>query len=194
MIDKPTMPERYARAMESSHLEMSNERAGDVDLLIAAGWVKEGLGTMLYRLRVEFDSVNQLELRKADQLTARVLTLMKLRTLPSAREALWVFAVRHATRVKFMVSNKAVGQIMGQALDAWLDPLCHTCDGRGFTGGSGKAIVLCTVCHGSGRRTLMLGKSPEGHEFGRGLMNEMDRKTQYVSSRMRTYMGNRSET
>ena len=36
--DRPTIPERYARALESSHLEATPERQGDVDVLIAAGW------------------------------------------------------------------------------------------------------------------------------------------------------------
>lgn len=54
--DRPTLEERYSRAMSTSHLEVK-DRPGDVDMLIAAGWCKETLGTMLYRLRSEFDAV-----------------------------------------------------------------------------------------------------------------------------------------
>lgn len=52
----PTIEERYGRAINSSHLEV-RESAGDVDKLIAAGWIKDGMGPMLYRLQVEWDQV-----------------------------------------------------------------------------------------------------------------------------------------
>lgn len=54
--DRPTIAERYSRALESHHLEVKEGR-GDVDLLVAAGWVHDGLGTKLYRLRSEWDAV-----------------------------------------------------------------------------------------------------------------------------------------
>ena len=53
--DRATIKERYTRAMGASRLIVS-ERPGDVDLLIAAGWVEEGLATSLYRLMSEYDS------------------------------------------------------------------------------------------------------------------------------------------
>lgn len=52
-----TVDERYATAVDSSHLEVEPDRRCDVDMLIAAGWVRDGLGTSLYRLRVEWDAV-----------------------------------------------------------------------------------------------------------------------------------------
>lgn len=55
--DRPTLPERYARAMQSTHLEVLVDERCSVDLLVAAGWIKDGLGTMLYRLRTEYDAV-----------------------------------------------------------------------------------------------------------------------------------------
>lgn len=54
--DRPTLEERYTRAMSARHLEVK-DRPGDVDVLIAAGWCRESLGTMLYRLLAEFDTV-----------------------------------------------------------------------------------------------------------------------------------------
>jgi hypothetical protein len=56
MEDRPTIAERYARATRSSHLEVNELRTGDVDVLIAAGWVGDTLGTLLYRLVSEYDS------------------------------------------------------------------------------------------------------------------------------------------
>ena len=54
--DRPSVDERYARAIESSHLEVLPTRCS-VDYLIAAGWIRDGLGASLYRLRTEFDAV-----------------------------------------------------------------------------------------------------------------------------------------
>lgn len=53
--DRPSLDEKYSRAISSSHLEVEAEHRGDVDLLVAAGWTRATLGTALYRLRAEFD-------------------------------------------------------------------------------------------------------------------------------------------
>jgi hypothetical protein len=50
-----TTEERYARAINSSHLEVKEEARGDADTLIAAG-MAETLGVMLARLRAEWDA------------------------------------------------------------------------------------------------------------------------------------------
>lgn len=55
--DRPSLPERYSRALESTHLELVLDERCSVDMLIACGWVKETLGTELFRLRSEFDAV-----------------------------------------------------------------------------------------------------------------------------------------
>jgi hypothetical protein len=188
--ERPGITERYARAIESSHLEPEAERRCDVDILIAAGWVKEGLGTTLLRARIEFDGLNKRELAlAADSLTARVYTLASMPTLPKVRNMLGDYAVVLATRRSFMAPDAAVLTIAGRALDLWLDPSCHHCDGRGFSGGYQAPMVMCGHCHSSGRRTLHFGpRGEEGHQFGRLLMNEMDRKTQYVERRMRDFL------
>ena len=55
--DAPTIGERYSSATESSNLRAHPDRPGDVDLMIASGWIADGLATSLYRLRSEFDAV-----------------------------------------------------------------------------------------------------------------------------------------
>ena len=72
--DRPNLEERYSRAIESSHLEVLADERCSVDMLIAAGWVKEGLGTALYRLRSEYDSV-----RGAHVLARRELSELQTR-------------------------------------------------------------------------------------------------------------------
>lgn len=65
MSDARELAERYSSAIESSHLQAHAERC-DVDYLIAAGLVREGLGAMLYRLAVEWGMASG-EYRKAMQ-------------------------------------------------------------------------------------------------------------------------------
>lgn len=71
--DRPTLPERYSSAIDSSHLEVSADERGDVDLLIAAGWVGPSLGVALYRLRSEWDCVRA-ELRAARRAESEAAT------------------------------------------------------------------------------------------------------------------------
>lgn len=52
---RPTHGERYASACDSSDLRM-RPGGGDVDYLIAAGLVEDGLATSLYRLTTEYDA------------------------------------------------------------------------------------------------------------------------------------------
>ncbi len=52
----PTIGERYSSACESTNLKLS-ERRGDVDMIIAAALLPDGLACTLYRLQVEFDSL-----------------------------------------------------------------------------------------------------------------------------------------
>lgn len=52
-----SVADRYARSITSSHLEVT-EYTGDIDSLISAGWIKESLSTLLWRVRVEFDAVD----------------------------------------------------------------------------------------------------------------------------------------
>ena len=54
MTDARELAERYSAAIQTSHLEVKPIRC-DVDYLIAAGWVKEGLGARLFRLATEWD-------------------------------------------------------------------------------------------------------------------------------------------
>jgi len=52
--NRVTMGERYGSATESSNLRIK-ETTGDADVLIAAGWLADTLGSMLFRLAREYD-------------------------------------------------------------------------------------------------------------------------------------------
>ena len=186
--DRPTMAEQYSRAMESSHLEVTEER-GDVDFLIAAGWTGESLGTDLYRPRMEFDGLNKRELAMADtSLIARVMALAQMGSLHQTKQTLGRFALAHATRKKFDREPDAIMAVVGAALDVWLDPTCHHCGGRGFTGGFVGPMIWCSHCHHTGSRRVRLAKTEDAHQFGRSLLNEMDRKCDRVAGMMKRFL------
>lgn len=188
--DRPNTSERYSSALNSSHLEVATERTGDVDLLIASGWAREGLGCQLYRLRVEFDSINRLELARADSLTAKLMTLNKLTMLRPAMKSLDAYAQLAAVKAKLDAAPRVVYIIAGSALDAWISPMCHHCGGTGLKGLFGTPQTVCTHCV-SGKRQPRLAKTEPGHQFGRLLLTHMDAKTDWVAKRMREFLSQR---
>jgi len=189
--DRPSTAERYGSAMQSSHLEVT-ERAGDVDLLIAAGWARDGLGCQLYRLRAEFDSINRLELARADSHAARLMAFSRLTSLRGAMDALDKFAQAAALRKKYRGEPSSIRMIAAKCLTFWMAPHCHHCTGRGVTGGFGAPLLLCRHCHGTGKLQVRLAKTEPGHQFGRALLNLMDNKTEFVAQRMSTFLGQRA--
>ena len=205
-FDRPTISERYTRAVRSSHLEVK-PTLGDVDLLIAEGWASDSLSAHLYRVRIEFDSVRS-EHRKAERelekavvtedtkratTTALLLILMQMRTLGPAKQALGNYACGQATRQRYMEDDVTVSGIAGRALEAWIDPKCRTCDGRGYNGGFGGPQILCSACGGSSLRRYRLHQSPEGHDFGRWLLTAMDHKAERMGAMMLRFLSRRGE-
>jgi hypothetical protein len=175
-----TTEERYARAINSSHLKVKGwtEPGGDAETLIAAGGA-ETLGVMLARLRAEWDTIHPTErLQAADDLTARVLVLMKLRTLSATKQAIYNFAFKQAARRGIDPKDAALLDLCGKVLDVWLDRKCHHCEGRGFNGGYREPQVHCRPCRGSGNRRLgTLHEVDALHHYGLFLLNVMDTKS-----------------
>jgi hypothetical protein len=229
--DRPTIGERYTCATGSSDLHLHNERRGHVDVIIAAGLVREGLGTDLYRLMSEFDALRapidaakrwvasqvamvatlraaaSLEDSRSDAggnpcgdvamvraLTARAdrlqaaavaslrvefaLVLSGMVTLPHTRDHLGAFALEQARIKRIDRSPRDLMHITGRCLDAFLDPLCHVCDGRGFIGGGRHehtgVQVICRPCKGSGHRRDSIGKDDVERLFAGHLLMRMD--------------------
>jgi hypothetical protein len=222
--DRPTIGERYASATESSDLRMRVE-GGDVDVIIAAGLVPDGLATALYRLTVEYDAqrgpidearrwvaartaqaallrqeaereaskatldpekvellVAAAERMKRDAVAALrtefLMALSAMKTLREARDRLWDFALDLAERKRMRLEGDALGHLTGRTLDAFLDPNCPHCDGRGSTGGgrhehSGPPI-LCKPCRGLGSRRVDIGRTHAERLFAGALAMAMD--------------------
>jgi hypothetical protein len=189
--DRPTTAELYSKAINSSHLECTDKR-GDVDRLIAAGWVSNTLATMLYRLRVEYEATDaSMKVTKTtqdgDRIIKQVQVLMSLNSLHTTKEALGNHAIRQATRRRFMRPDNEVDIITGKVLEHWLSPNCHHCSGRGFSGGFDGPKILCTKCQGSGKRTLHF-KTEAESDFGRWLLSDMERMMANVETEMRRFL------
>lgn len=128
-----------------------------------------------------------------ESVTAMALTLMQLTTLHEAKLKLLSYALKQATLRRYMRPDEVVVSVVGSALQAWLDPLCWHCQGVGFSfeSGMGSPRVICTRCHGSGKRPMRLGVTYGDHQFGRFLLTQMDRKADRVAQKMRRFLASR---
>lgn len=179
-----TIEERYTRATHSSSLQV-HELSTAADPLIAAGWLKDGLGPTLWRLRAEYDLVARDVVRaRPDDLIGLVLILTHLKTLGAGRAALGRYMIVEATRAKFMQSDSVVLGLAGRVLEAVLHPQCFRCGGRGTVGDYGTAVI-CKACGGSGRRVQTIGKTDDEREFTARVLAEIDRKLEIVARAMR---------
>jgi hypothetical protein len=233
--EPPTTAELYGRAVTSSHLRTTLFRSGAIDYVIAAGLLKHGLGTTLYRLRGEYDALRgeiilaeantpswearavELERRakrwrppeqpsdvelieeavciraegRSYALTSRAMVLLNLKSLTEAREALWRYSYSLlAPKGRFMLDDSTAASVTGRVLDAWLDPSCHHCQGRGFNGGAhrGEQRVFCRPCRGSGNRRSWIGKGVEEREFAVVLLLRLDEYLRTVDRTIRRWL------
>lgn len=191
--DRPTTGERYSSAMESSNLKADADRRGDVDMMIAAGWVPDNLGAMLYRLAVEFDAVRgNLRLGKTLAAIDRYEILSRLKSLGQVKDELGRLACMRATKERFMHPDAEVLVIVGRVLDVFLDPTCSPCGGRGFTGGgrheeSGPQVI-CRACKGTGNRRANLGRQQDEKDFAADLLGDMQARMAGVERMMQRFL------
>lgn len=175
---KPTLDEKYARAINATDLRMVDGRTGSADLLAAFG-ISAGLGALLQRLRQEYDTVAQ-DVRRAgnDSHTEAVLIFMHLKTLREAKNALADFALVMATRRRHMITDKEVIVLTGHTLSAWLDHRCRKCIGTGVIGGyNGKRQLSCRACSGTGNAVSALGQNDAQAKFCADLLRDMSDKS-----------------
>ena len=135
--------ERYLRAARSSHLQMSYVEAGDIDMLIAAGMLREGLGTTLLRLRSERDSISKLP-------NSRLLN-RALKSMDGARALLIRYGSQNSNYPEYALELRG---IVDNVLDLFLEPACPTCGGTGKVGIYGAPQAMCLTCSGSTKRKL----------------------------------------
>lgn len=196
MSDTPTLEERHACAVHAKRLD--SELTGAAKTIVRAAWSGETLGGLLLRLKAEFDLIrtNAARVERAVcstrnpppdvwsvVLTELGLLRMQLPSLTPALEALTSHALRqsrrHAARMRYDQPLEIPGIAMA-ALGAWLSPSCGHCTGRGVLGSTGGPMAVCRHCGGTGLRAARLHASHDGHEFGRALLTEIERKATRV--------------
>lgn len=174
--ERPGISERYILATGSSNLRVVERSMGDVDLLIAAGY-SDSLGVMLFRLMGEYQTVAaDIKRTAANDQTAVALILMHLKSLRETKDAVGRHAIAMATRWEFMENDRAVLSLTGRALRAFLDPLCHKCNGSKHIGAYGASLRVCRACSGTGLAKDGLGETPAERYFIGRLLADMDRR------------------
>lgn len=141
------MIEAYARAIHATDLTLRAEKVGAADVLIAAGFVRNRLGTALLRLRAEWDSVAVPDFSRYTDLNAYNSDMrMLFGQLKTWREA--------RTRVHELAELHGISTITAdRVLWWWLDRICDACEGRGYQtipGTPKLSDTPCKACHGSG--------------------------------------------
>lgn len=179
--ERRTQDERYAQAMHSSDLAPLADRRVDVDYLIAAGLIKEGLGAKLYRLASEWD------LAAGDwKLARRHLRQVESQALQIRRNA-----AKHPKEAEVLLAeaDRLMQQASNEATTAKALALVHLKSLRSAREGlgefacwhatrtrfmepdtvvvklAGQALNLwldgvCNVCHGTMRTGLFSGPRP----------------------------------
>jgi hypothetical protein len=124
----------------------------------------------------------------------RAEVMLNLKSLPYVTNAVHQFAVAFGVRTSFY-NLDAIHAIAAKALQLFLDPNCPQCDGRGSTGGFLVPVKLCQCCHATGKRingpkktAFRLAASESGHQWGRRLLCELDRKCARVEDAMKLYL------
>lgn len=170
--EAPTLRERYLCGARSLQVDDTHHGA---DHILAVAMVDDSLGALMWRAMREFDAARG-DLNRTLQPIDRALILAGMRSLKPAREAVGRWADIQATKRSVIIRPEIVAKIVGRVLDVWLDPICHHCDGKGFTGGThrGEKADACHACGGSGVRTSNLGKGAVEQAFGAWLLAELD--------------------
>lgn len=185
-----SVADRYARSVGSSHLE-TTEFTGDIDALIASGWVRESLATMLWRLRVEFDRVDKQSLTRGTQIDI-TLALSRMRSLPSTKAALRTFATSHAQRGGITLTDSEADGLTATILNHFLDSQCKVCNGVKFktVPGTGRLSANpCDECKGSGRSRV--DRRSQGmviEAMAAQVLLELDRKIAVVAAVMGRFL------
>lgn len=181
--------EKYIRATNSSHLQMT-EFDGDPDVLMAmAGVDPSGLAAMLWRLRKEFDvTIRGCELQAANLPLARFMALdsrsVKQHLTP------FVAAIRHFAiqRAKEMAPDLPIARVVaitGRVVDRLIDDRCSVCHGVGTLGAYGGPRPICHACEGSrNRRSQAFSTDLTEHDLGAWLMMKMEGKCEEVARQM----------
>lgn len=195
--EKPSVSERYGRAIRSSHLEVEADEIGDIDKIIAAGWVRDtdgwkvSLGPKLMRLQAEVDSIRKKAHNPANHNASEIRFMVgELKSLRECSLLLGQFSIEFAEKRRFSRPEHAILKIATGCLNMFLDPNCHYCEGRGSNGEFGKPQITCKVCRGSKRKQGMGCKDLIDESFSRDLLEAMNAICGTAAGQMKRFQKN----
>ena len=113
--------------------------------------------------------------RRAYLLGERQALQVAMRHLQPVYEVMHSLAVATAIVMELDQPAEAVRAIAQRVIDAWLDPLCPGCDGRGYNGGRhrGEQRVTCRACRGMRMRSNTIAENAEQARLVRALSDEV---------------------
>lgn len=122
------------------------------------------LGKTMKRTKAPAEEGKNLAMAIRERYTAtsiadQILILSQLKTRKAARDAVGAYAIRMATKHRFMRDNGVVLKIAGRVLDVLLQPTCRVCHGTKYVGAgyvgrdhSQEKMKVCSACKGTGHR------------------------------------------
>lgn len=174
----PGLAERYASATESSDLTPRMDRRCDADYLLAAGIAaskdpRKALALSAYKLGLSGGTTGLYEVVSAID----GWLLMRL--------------ARGGARP---MSRPARQALLTDALQWWICPVCHYCDGRCFVAweDAGRlSTVECEACHGTGQRALQVPGAHRAH--AEHIIGELDRLVALIHADMARLLAQRMD-
>lgn len=177
-----TVEERYTTAANTSNLTVKAGKGGAGDLLIAAGWSKNLIGTALIRLHGEWDAAEKPHPLTRHALDALARTIAREqgaevasddhRRAAKAQAAEWLEHEQRMLMRKLKTLAYVQQQVHMWALERdianyadqvaagilwWLAPTCPACHGRRWEPIPGTPKLSnrsCQTCQGSGQRSI----------------------------------------
>ncbi len=179
--DRPTVGDRYARAISSGNLTLTPGHRTDADHLLAAGYAarrnKRGLMALaVYRMRATED--RQSFAGAADTATD------------------WLIGRGARAGGKAKISRTEAHATAQAVLLWWLDDVCIECEGRRYTQVPGTPHLTgkeCPACDGTGLRPIELVIPPRHLEPARWLASEFDALCGYIMADMAKLLADRME-
>ncbi len=171
MSDRPSISERYARAVDATDLTVS-EAPSAADMIIAAGLASQG-----------------------DQNRSIALALWRMKqgdlsSFAACCGVLGAWLKHKADKERFKDGGKyCYERVVSRTVYWWLDPHCRHCDGRGHPLIPNTPVLdetrNCPRCDGTGITPLEGMVRQEYVYAAKTLANEMDRITAEVFAQMR---------
>lgn len=176
--EKPGIAEKYAAATTSSNLRCEARTAGPLDVIVSAAWSGELEGGTLSRCRIEFDGVHAALPTHLGLSNRRMLATMQMGTLLAAKTVVRRWAAERAKNRGWEWDEDELHKCAWHALSTWLDPLCASCGGRGFSSGyegpTKQLTMRCGHCRETGKRRGFVGNTDAQRDFIESLIARIE--------------------